>query len=112
MVVISANAQMPKCCLFVRKSHACAGQVDDACLLLQVWDPEKIVIIPDHYIFTSDARANRNVDILRYSIAIHDVLSPVKTPLLTHHEPFWTGTLASGLDQVSGAAYVFCYKSH
>ncbi|CAK0746338.1 3-isopropylmalate dehydratase large subunit, chloroplastic [Coccomyxa viridis] len=31
----------------------------------QVWDPEKIVIIPDHYIFTADARANRNVDILR-----------------------------------------------
>lgn len=36
-----------------------------ALLLLQVWDPEKIVIIPDHYIFTADARANRNVDILR-----------------------------------------------
>jgi 3-isopropylmalate/(R)-2-methylmalate dehydratase large subunit len=34
---------------------------DDA----RVWDPEKIVIIPDHYIFTSDARCNRNVDILR-----------------------------------------------
>ncbi|KAG7949937.1 hypothetical protein I3843_13G089000 [Carya illinoinensis] len=32
---------------------------------LEVWDREKIVIIPDHYIFTSDERANRNVDILR-----------------------------------------------
>ena len=32
----------------------------------QVWDPEKVIIIPDHYIFTSDPRANRNVDILRY----------------------------------------------
>lgn len=32
---------------------------------LQVWDREKVVIIPDHYIFTSDERANRNVDILR-----------------------------------------------
>ncbi|KAK9810240.1 hypothetical protein WJX72_007102 [[Myrmecia] bisecta] len=31
----------------------------------EVWDPEKVVIIPDHYIFTSDERANRNVDILR-----------------------------------------------
>ncbi|KAK3019093.1 hypothetical protein RJ639_004962 [Escallonia herrerae] len=30
-----------------------------------VWDREKIVIIPEHYIFTSDERANRNVDILR-----------------------------------------------
>ncbi len=31
----------------------------------KVWDQEKIVIIPDHYIFTNDQRANRNVDILR-----------------------------------------------
>ncbi len=34
---------------------------DDA----KVWDSEKIVLIPDHYIFTADQRANRNVDILR-----------------------------------------------
>ena len=32
----------------------------------QVWDPEKIILIPDHYIFTEDERANRNVDIIRY----------------------------------------------
>lgn len=31
----------------------------------RVWDPEKVVIIPDHYIFTSDKHANRNIDILR-----------------------------------------------
>ncbi|MBD2101560.1 3-isopropylmalate dehydratase large subunit [Leptolyngbya sp. FACHB-261] len=31
----------------------------------RVWDSEKIVLIPDHYIFTADERANRNVDILR-----------------------------------------------
>lgn len=31
----------------------------------KVWDKEKIIIIPDHYIFTADERANRNVDILR-----------------------------------------------
>ncbi len=31
----------------------------------KVWDREKIVIIPDHYIFTADAMANRNVDVLR-----------------------------------------------
>ena len=35
------------------------------CFHLKVWDREKVVIIPDHYIFTSDERANRNVDILR-----------------------------------------------
>src|SRR5246500_3749444 len=31
----------------------------------KVWDPAKIVIIPDHYIFTADRLSNRNVDILR-----------------------------------------------
>jgi 3-isopropylmalate/(R)-2-methylmalate dehydratase large subunit len=31
----------------------------------KVWDPKKIVIIPDHYIFTADHLSNRNVDILR-----------------------------------------------
>ncbi|XVF28516.1 hypothetical protein REPUB_Repub15cG0036300 [Reevesia pubescens] len=31
----------------------------------KVWDTEKVVVIPDHYIFTSDERANRNVYILR-----------------------------------------------
>jgi 3-isopropylmalate/(R)-2-methylmalate dehydratase large subunit len=31
----------------------------------KVWDPKKIVIIPDHYIFTADRLSNRNVDVLR-----------------------------------------------
>ncbi len=31
----------------------------------KVWDREKVVVIPDHYIFTKDAMANRNVDVLR-----------------------------------------------
>ena len=31
----------------------------------KVWDREKVVIIPDHYVFTSDTHANRNIDILR-----------------------------------------------
>jgi 3-isopropylmalate/(R)-2-methylmalate dehydratase large subunit len=31
----------------------------------KVWDKDKVVIIPDHYIFTTDAMANRNVDVLR-----------------------------------------------
>jgi 3-isopropylmalate/(R)-2-methylmalate dehydratase large subunit len=30
-----------------------------------VWDRDKVVIIPDHYIFTADSMANRNVDVLR-----------------------------------------------
>jgi len=31
----------------------------------KVWDKNKVVIFPDHYIFTADKYANRNVDILR-----------------------------------------------
>lgn len=31
----------------------------------KVWDKEKVVILPDHYIFTKDEKAHRNVEILR-----------------------------------------------
>jgi 3-isopropylmalate/(R)-2-methylmalate dehydratase large subunit len=31
----------------------------------KIWDRDKVVIIPDHYIFTSDSMANRNVDVVR-----------------------------------------------
>ena len=31
----------------------------------RVWDSSRVVLIPDHYIFTADPMANRNVDVLR-----------------------------------------------
>lgn len=31
----------------------------------RVWDRHKVVIIPDHYIFTADSHSNRNVNLLR-----------------------------------------------
>ena len=31
----------------------------------RVWDPERIVIVPDHYIFTANEQAHRNLEILR-----------------------------------------------
>jgi len=31
----------------------------------RVWDKDRVVIIPDHYIFTADAKAHRNVQVLR-----------------------------------------------
>src|SRR3974377_1252251 len=31
----------------------------------KVWDRNRVVIIPDHYIFTADSKSNRNVDMLR-----------------------------------------------
>lgn len=39
----------------------------------RVWDKDKLVIIPDHYIFTEDKYANRNVDILRAFAADQDL---------------------------------------
>ncbi len=31
----------------------------------KVWDADKIVLIPDHYVFTADPKAHRNIDIMR-----------------------------------------------
>lgn len=39
----------------------------------KVWDKEKVVLIPDHYIFTKDAMANRNVDVLRQFAKEQDI---------------------------------------
>lgn len=39
----------------------------------RVWDRSKVVIIPDHYIFTADKMANRNVDVLRQFAAEQDL---------------------------------------
>ena len=39
----------------------------------KVWDRKKVVIIPDHYIFTSDSKSNRNVDILREFVREQDL---------------------------------------
>ena len=39
----------------------------------KVWDPDKLVILPDHYIFTEDPHARRNIDILRDFAAEHDL---------------------------------------
>src|SRR6201993_4833939 len=39
----------------------------------KVWDKNKVVIIPDHYIFTQDKMANRNVDVLRQFAKEQDI---------------------------------------
>ena len=31
----------------------------------KVWNPEKVVVLPDHYIFTANEHAHRNIDLLR-----------------------------------------------
>lgn len=40
---------------------------------MQVWDRERVVLMPDHYIFTEDTRANRNVDVLREYAQKYDI---------------------------------------
>ncbi len=39
----------------------------------KVWDKNKLVIFPDHYIFTKNAQANRNVNLLRQFAADYDL---------------------------------------
>ncbi len=39
----------------------------------KVWDKNKLVIFPDHYIFTKNPHANRNVEILRQFAADYDL---------------------------------------
>ncbi len=39
----------------------------------KVWAKDRVVIIPDHYIFTADSKSNRNVDILRDFVREQDL---------------------------------------
>jgi len=80
----------------------------------RVWDPKRIVIIPDHYIFTSDSKSNRNVDILRdfvkeqgigyfYDVIDdpkgHWVFDPAKGPLQRQHGLKYAGVCHTALPQ-------------
>jgi 3-isopropylmalate/(R)-2-methylmalate dehydratase large subunit len=35
----------------------------------RVWDTDKVVMIPDHYVFTAEEKAHRNIDIMRDFVA-------------------------------------------
>ena len=39
----------------------------------KIWDKEKLVIFPDHYIFTKNIHANRNVELLREFAKEHQI---------------------------------------
>lgn len=39
----------------------------------KIWDKDRLVIFPDHYIFTKNVHANRNVDILRQFASEYDL---------------------------------------
>lgn len=80
----------------------------------KVWDRERIVIIPDHYIFTADSLSNRNVDILREFVKeqnikyFYDVIDdpngkwvfdPAKGPLKKQYGSHFAGVCHTALPQ-------------
>ena len=80
----------------------------------KVWDRQKVVIIPDHYIFTADSKSNRNVDILRefvreqslpyfYDVIDdpngHWVFDSSKGPLQRQHGTNYAGVCHTALPQ-------------
>jgi len=80
----------------------------------KVWDRQKVVIIPDHYIFTADSLSNRNVDILREFVreqelpyfydVIEDpngkwVFDPKKGPLQRQYGSHYAGVCHTALPQ-------------
>lgn len=80
----------------------------------KVWDRSKVVIIPDHYIFTADSKSNRNVDILRafakeqelpyfYDVIDADdgqwVFDPTQGPLKRQYGSRYAGVCHAALPQ-------------
>jgi 3-isopropylmalate/(R)-2-methylmalate dehydratase large subunit len=80
----------------------------------KVWDRRKVVIIPDHYIFTADSKSNRNVDILREFVReqgieyFYDVIDdpngkwvfdPAKGPLQRQYGSNYAGVCHTALPQ-------------
>src|SRR5881396_3584714 len=80
----------------------------------KVWDKNRVVIIPDHYIFTADSKSNRNVDILREFVKeqgipyFYDVIDdpngkwvfdPSKGPLQRQYGSNYAGVCHTALPQ-------------
>jgi 3-isopropylmalate/(R)-2-methylmalate dehydratase large subunit len=70
----------------------------------KIWDPNKVVIIPDHYIFTSDSMSNRNVDILRDFV--HEQGIPYFYDVIDDPNGHWKFDASQGpLKRQHGASY-------
>jgi len=61
----------------------------------KVWDKQRVVIIPDHYIFTADSKSNRNVDILREFVKEQDI--PYFYDVIDDPEGKWVFDPSKGL---------------
>ncbi len=60
----------------------------------KVWDKNRVVIIPDHYIFTADSKSNRNVDILRDFVKEQDL--PYFYDVIDDPEGHWVFDASKG----------------
>ncbi len=70
----------------------------------KVWDRNKVVIIPDHYIFTADSLSNRNVDILRQFVRQQGI--PYFYDVIDDPDGSWKFDAAQGnLKRQYGAQY-------
>jgi 3-isopropylmalate/(R)-2-methylmalate dehydratase large subunit len=70
----------------------------------KVWDRSKIVIIPDHYIFTADSKSNRNVDILRDFVREQEI--PYFYDVIDERDGHWVFDAAKGqLQRQYGSHY-------
>ncbi len=70
----------------------------------KVWDRTKVVIIPDHYIFTADSMSNRNVDILREFV--HEQELPYFYDVIDDPEGHWKFDAGQGqLNRQYGSRY-------
>jgi 3-isopropylmalate/(R)-2-methylmalate dehydratase large subunit len=79
-----------------------------------VWDKDRVVIMPDHYVFTADSRSNRNVDLLREFVREQDItcfydviddpagtwrFDPAKGPRQCQHGSRYAGVCHTALPQ-------------
>lgn len=63
----------------------------------KVWDRQRVVIIPDHYIFTADSKSNRNVDLLRDFVKEQDL--PYFYDVIDDPDGHWVFDATKGMQQ-------------
>ena len=72
----------------------------------KVWDPDRVVIIPDHYIFTAESICHRNVQILRDFVKEQGGEPP------DYVKPIWDDYMAFHLSRDAGRRHQKLHESH
>ncbi len=68
----------------------------------KVFDPAKVIVVPDHYIFTADKKAHRNIEILREFAA--------KQKLPYYYDPDFMATGVDGIPPAYRDAATTAYR--